>query len=491
MPESRQTSVLAGAAFTVSMRWSDRLIGLVSTLILARLLVPADLGIIAMGSLVIGLANVLFELGVGVALIQNRDAEQSHYDTAWTIRLLQSTLTAIVIAVAAPFAGDYFGDPRVVPVVQVMAVRLILGAFENIGVVTFQKNLQFGLDFRFMFLKRFAGFAVTMVLAWLMRSYWALVIGSLVGSVFGVVLSYLLHPMRPKLGLQRFREIFSVSQWMLVRSIGMYLDNNLHQMLVGRRAGTSVMGGYSVASQISAMPSSELLSPLNRVLFPAFVQVRSDLGELKRMFLLAQGVQTLIGIPAAVGLALVAREATVLFLGERWLLAVPFVQILAITHVVQAISTSGGYVMITLDGARNLALRAWFQVGVFVLGALLIEPHSAISIAALRLGSVWVGLLLTLRLLLKTLENLTVVDLGRTISRPLIGAGLMAATILAIFPHIELPLLVALTLKIAAGIVVYCTAVMAMWRLAGRPDGAETYLLEKAAWLLRKRAAHR
>ena len=90
----RPRSVARSALITVAMRWTDRSIAFVSTLILARLLVPEDFGVIAMASLVIGLADVFFELGVNVALIQNKTPSQEHYDTAWTLRLIQTTLAA-------------------------------------------------------------------------------------------------------------------------------------------------------------------------------------------------------------------------------------------------------------------------------------------------------------------------------------------------------------------------------------------------------------
>ena len=208
------------------MRWADRSIAFVSTLILARLLVPEDFGVIAMASLVIGLADVFFELGVNVALIQNKTPSPAHYDTAWTLRLIQTTLAAIIVVIASPWAATYFNDPRVTLVTQVLAVSLILSGLENIGVVTFQKEMQFGREFQFLFCKRIVGFIVTIVAAWFIRSYWAMVIGALAGRTFGVALSFAMHPMRPRLSLKKFGEIFSVSQWMLVRSIGGYLSSN-------------------------------------------------------------------------------------------------------------------------------------------------------------------------------------------------------------------------------------------------------------------------
>ncbi|MBN2489376.1 MAG: lipopolysaccharide biosynthesis protein [Planctomycetes bacterium] len=470
------------------MRWIDRLIGVASTLILARLLVPEDFGIVAMASLVVGLLDVLLDLGVHVALIQKRQATQALFDTAWTLRLLQNITAATLIVVAAPLAGTYFGDSRVTPVLQVMSLGLVLIGLENIGVVAFQKDMQFLRDFRFVFLKRIAGFLTTIAAAWLLRSYWALVIGALTGRLLGVVLSYSMHPMRPRISLVKFREIFAISQWLLLRSIGAYLDNNMHKILVGRRAGAGTMGAYSIADEISAMPSTELLAPLNRVLFPAFVRAKENLAELKRVFLLAQGVQVLVGIPASVGLALVAEEAVQVLLGEKWLPAVPFVQLLALVNVINAITSSGGYVMITLGRVPYVALLSWLQALVFVAGACVVWPGSeAHGIAQLRLVSVVVGLGVAIRLLLWSLPNLGLRELVASVARPVLGGGVMTVAVLfGTLPAGSTPV-VALVGKIVLGSTVYGIATMALWVLWGKPEGAERYLLERVRSTLGKR----
>ena len=119
-----QTTIFASAILSVSLRWVDRLIGFISTLILARLLAPDDFGIIAMASLVVGLADVLLGLGVNVALIQNRHPTQAHYDTAWTLRLAQMTVAAGLVCLSAPQAEIYFNDPRISSVLFVMAASM-------------------------------------------------------------------------------------------------------------------------------------------------------------------------------------------------------------------------------------------------------------------------------------------------------------------------------------------------------------------------------
>jgi len=475
-------SVAKGAAVVVAMRWTDRLIGIISTLILARLLTPADFGVIAMASIAIALADVLLDLGVNVALIQNSHATHAHYNTAWTLRLLQTSTATLILVLSAPLAAAYFQDARVEKVLQVLPFSLMIAGFENIGIVTYQKHMQFGAEFRFLFLRRMAGFITTILLAWLLQSYWAMVFGALAGRTVGVGLSYWLHPMRPRLSLEKFQEIFSISQWMLLRSIGNYLHQNLHKILVGRWTQATTMGAYSLADDISGMPSGELLAPLNRVLFPAFAAAKQDLLELKRLFLLAQSVQTLVAIPAAAGLALVAHEVVLLLLGEKWMLAVPFIQILALVNIVQSLTTSGGYVLIVLGKIGISVIGIWIRVVVFCILALtVISGNDALEIAWLRLFVVAIGVWLSFWLLVRTLPGLRFREIVRSSIRPLLGAAAMAAVLSSGMSDFDLPLGALVALKISLGAVTYAATVLGLWWMAGRPSGAESYLLQKCS----------
>jgi O-antigen/teichoic acid export membrane protein len=477
-------SVARGALLVLAARWTDRVIGFVSTIILARLLVPEDIGIVAMASLVITLVDVLLDLGVNVALIQNRDVAQAHYDTAWTLRLAQTALATAVVFLGAPLAAAYFKDVRVQPVLQAMAFTFLLTGLENIGVIVFQKEMTFGADFRFILLKRIAGFVATVVAAWLLRSYWALVIGALAGRGIGTVISYFIHPMRPRFSLAKAREMFGMSTWLMARGIGNFVDANFHRFVVGGREAAGVMGAYSLGDDVSKLPTTTLLTPLNRVLFPAFVSAKHDEGELKRMFLIAQGIQTLIVLPAAMGLVLVAREAVLVLLGERWMSAVPFLQVLAPVGMVSSITNAGGYVLLALGRVRALTYIIWVRICLFAVLAYAVFPGAgALQIAWLRLAFAALAIGAFVTWVRQALPTLRVAEAIASIARPLIAAGVMSAAVLAV-ERIDFgasPVLVVLLIKIAVGAIAYVGSVLLAWRLAGRPAGAESYLLEKVA----------
>ena len=476
----------------VGMRWTDRAIGLLSSIILARLLVPEDFGLVAMATITIGLTSVFLEFGVHIALIQNANATKEHYDAAFTLRILQTSFLAVALWFVAPYAADYFHDERVTAILRWLSLGTLIGGFENVGVISFQKEMRFGLEFQLAFIRRISAFLVTVIVAWILRDYWALVIGTLVSKTLGVWITYLAHPMRPRLGTKKIREIFSVSQWVLVQGIGNYLDKNLHRILVGRRASATTLGAYTLASEISAMPSTELLAPLNRVLFPSFVRVKDQPAEMKRLFLLAQGLQTTIVIPAALGLSLVAPEIVTLLLGERWLAAIPFLQWLVLGAALRAITASPEYIMLTLNAVRSMAVVSWFRVLFFVVLAFLLLPQAgALELAIMRVATSAAGLGLTLWFLLRTVPSVRMSDMLKTINRPVVAAAVMGGVLLWAqeFWLSEIPL-VRLILGVTVGAFTYVVTLLSLWYLTRRPVGAEQYILQQLLLVYRRRCAN-
>ena len=480
-------SILKGTFFTVSVRWVDRFVGLVSTFILARILTPEDFGIVAIATLSVGLTNVFLNMGVQVPLIKIQDATKAHYDTAWTIKVLQGLLVTCILLVASPFIAEYFNAERSLEPLYFLAFMPFLTGLQNIGLVDFHKNMQFDAEFRYLVTRRVLGFLITVVLAWTLRSYWALVFGSLATVLIGTVLSYVLHPMRPSLSLKEWRSILSVSQWMLLKNVGVYLQSNLQNFFVGRWFSSSVLGAYTLAAHISVMPSSELLAPFNRVLFPAFSRHQNNWPELKRLFLLAQALQTLIAIPASAGLALVAQEAVPVLLGNKWLAAIPFVQILSWIGFFEAITTSSGYVMLVLGFVRLNVMVSFIQVGAFASLALLVASGGdAIELAWLRLIVAVVGSLSTFVLVRIVFPVVSVVDFVRNAFRPILGVIAMAASIYYMNLYMAYSLPIVLISKIICGFVAYVSTVLFLWVLCKKPYGAESYLISKFISMIRK-----
>jgi O-antigen/teichoic acid export membrane protein len=167
---------------------------------------------------------------------------------------------------------------------------------------------------------------VTVPLAIWLRNYWALVIGMVVGKVFAVVISYWMHSYRPRLSLAGASDLMSFSGWLLVNNTLYFFNERLTDFVVGRMAGASALGLYNVTYEISNMPTTEIMAPINRVMLPAYSKISRDQGDLKRTYLDTVAVMTLASVPAGFGIAAVAEPLVAVLLGPRWSAAVPLLR---------------------------------------------------------------------------------------------------------------------------------------------------------------------
>jgi len=168
--------------------------------------------------------------GTDLALLRNTEATREHYDTAWTLEIIQAVLLAAVLFASAPLVGGHFEDARVTEVVRMLSLRALIGGFQNVGVVQFRRDLHFGREFRFGVAKKLATFTVTVAAAFLLHSYWALVIGQIAGRVIEVGISYSMSDYRPRITLSRLGEIWGFSQWLVLarfsRLVRAYLERH-------------------------------------------------------------------------------------------------------------------------------------------------------------------------------------------------------------------------------------------------------------------------
>ena len=409
-----RAAVLKGAAWSVVLRWSMRLLGLVSTFVLARLLVPADFGLVAMAMLVVGFVHSWLSLGLDTALIQNRNATREHYDTAWTLRIIQSAVLAGSIAAAAPLAATYFAEPRVTGILWVLCPALLLGGFSNIGVVTYRRDLEFQKEFRLHIIGRLLGFIVTLGAAAWLRSYWALVIGTIANYGVGCALSYAMHPYRPRFSLTRVRELWSFSQWMLVASVGHFLETKADEVLVAGLGSPRQLGLYSVAAELGSMPGSELAAPINQALVPGFAKLQHDPGRLATAYLNVLGTVSAVTVPAGIGLAMVAHEVVLVLLGSPWLDAVPLLTVLALFGGIRASNSLAGSLLLGSGRVAMAAAAGWLNTALLLAIALpLVGSYGAQGIASAKLA----GAVLLAMVIFATITQVTEVAAKDIIGR--------------------------------------------------------------------------
>ena len=480
MTESKQQSLrlISGTIWMVGMRWLMRLAGFISTLILARVLVPEDFGVVAMAKVALGLLEALSTSGSELALIRTADRSRALYDTAWTIRFLQRAIMALLLVFAAPFVADYFDEPRTVAVIQVLAIATLLKGLINIGTVDFRKDLNFSAEFRLGVLEKFTSVAIAISLAFLLRNYWALVLAITAEALISVVLSYVLHPYRPKFSLARWNELWRFSMWLVMTRIAFFANRRTDQILVGGNLNTVAMGYYNFGVELGTLPGDEVAEPLRRSIYPNLSLLASERGAFADITLKVFGATALFLLPVGFGFASIAPSFVPVILGEKWIPVAPVLAVAAIYGSVSGLASILELPLFIIGKERLAAIFAWLQVTMLVPAVLVALSHKELFyVAGARGGVIVIGFLITVLVVSKELL-LSPKAIVSSIWRSLTASVLMYCVVISVASVLagESGLLV-LFCSLIAGIISYPVFVICLWFVSGRQKGPESHML--------------
>ena len=471
-----------GAGWMVAMRLFDRGLGVISTIILARLLVPADYGLIAMATGCVELLSLIAAFGFDSALIQKPDTSKSHFDTAWTLNVLFGLSIGVTLFIGAPFAARYFGELRLVGVMQTIAAAPVLNGFANIGIVLFRKELKFHLEAAFMAARRIFGFSVTLAAALWFRSYWALVAGTLAAALAGLILSYVLHSYRPRLTLSERADLFGFSAWLFANSIVRFASTRALEFVIAKQAGSSALGLFSMANEISSLPTSELSAPINRALFPGYARLQENDVQLRRLVLDVFAVLSLLAVPAGVGIAALAPLLVRVMLGANWLDAVPLIQTLAFSGAIAVLQNNSYLAYLAKGRPRTTTwIAAVFALTQLVLVVVLLPDYGVLGVACGILGSRIALIPIESGMLMRVLA-IRPRALWDVIWRPLCASLVMWFAVTDLVDNTAglgigggLPALLGIA---TAGALTFAAMVLLLWRLTGTFDSGELLLLK-------------
>jgi O-antigen/teichoic acid export membrane protein len=334
-----------------------------------------------------------------------------------------------------------------------------------------------------------AGILLAIASAFVLHSYWALIIGILSQRILRVVFSYRMHPFRPRLSLAEWRRLTGYSFWSWVISVIGLLRERSDAILIGRMLNTTSVGVYSVGAEIAALPTTELVEPLCRAAFSAFAAERHDKTSPAESYLRIIAAMAALTLPAGVGISLVAGPLVRLAFGAQWSDAVLPMQILAIAGTVSVFGHVGSTLFYAHGKLRHsfginlaaLALRVVLLV-LLIPGFGVAGAAAGVAIAVVLEQGAFVGV--TIRHF-----DLGVHDVIRAIWRSLAATIAMAAALVATGlgwqPAGAAPPIPALLEGIALGAATYAAALLLLWLAAGRPAGAETDLLGMMKRVLR------
>jgi lipopolysaccharide exporter len=472
-----------GFAWVFAWRMATRIMGLGSTLILVRLLAPAEFGLVAIALSFIGSIDQFSQIGVEEALIRMPSPERRTYDTAYTMIVLRCALIALITVCAAWPVAAFLKEPRLAPMMLAIAGVTAIAGFENVGVQDFRREMRFDQEFMLQAVPRLSGIVVALFVALIWRNYWALIIGSGVTRVSRVAMSYVMHPLRPRFSLSAWRELVGFSLWTWAICLARVLRDQPTTFIVGRGVGPTGLGMLSVGSEIALLPMSEIVYPMGRSMFSAFALARRSGEDVEAIFRRLIGVTALVTMPAGIGLALVAMPLVRLMLGPNWMVAAPLLQVVAVGSVLAVL----GHACHAQFDAFGL-LRQDFSVILF--GAV---TRTALVVGLVpRFGLMGGACGVALSLVLESIAYLVMKwgalpfsarALAGVVIRPALATAGMAFAVSwlnvgadTLTPDLS-SLMMHLALAVFVGAGSYSVLILALWWLTGRPPGAEADIL--------------
>lgn len=470
-------------AWVLSISHTIKILAFLSTFVLARLLSPSDFGIVAMATAVVALVEMLGDFGFHVYLVQKKDLGKQDLDTAWTFQVLLGLAQSLILVGSGPYVGQFYGEPRLSEVFYVLGAAVFVGGFRNIGIVSFQKELKFHLEFFLRIPSKAIGVVLGVILAYTMRNYWALVIGISSQRITEVVASYLLCRYRPRFSVQGAGDLFRFSKWLYINTTLSFLLQRSPDLVLGKLAGQYAVGLFSVSHSIATLPTSEFVDPIARATFPSYVKLRHDLAVLRNGYLNVLSLIAFFSIPMGVGIAVLAESLVPALLGQKWASAVPLLQVLAFGGILKTLQSNAGSVFLAQG-------RPWTVTGLWAMKTCVLVPILIVfSMHSKALGASWAFLLaeafvgpLFLHYVFRSL-NISWRTGLQILARPCIAALFMYAAIVIInasrlFGPASARGLFSLFMLISIGAIVYLSTALSLWALMGKNTSApESWLV--------------
>lgn len=359
MSQSLRDKTVKGLAWSSVERFSTMFIQLAVNVILARILMPEDFGMVAMLAVFIQFSQVFIDSGFSNALIQKKNRTNIDYCTVFYFTVSVSVLLYLMLYFTAPAISSFYGMPELTRIARILGLGLIIGSLAAVHKTRLSIDLKFKVQAVISLLSAIISGAVGITLAYIGFGVWSLVIQNLVSLGSQTLLVYLLGTRwLPSLmfSVRSFKTLFGYSSKLLLSSLLHLLYRNLYPIVIGKRYNATELGYYNRADLLSTMSITSITLVLSKVAFPIFSSIQDDNEKLRVAYSRYISYASLVVFPAMIGIAALAKPLIIVAMTEKWMMAVPMMQILVISCLFDHI-TSINLNVLYVKGRSDLALK--------------------------------------------------------------------------------------------------------------------------------------
>lgn len=377
-----QHSLVRGIAWTGLVKWSSQALSWVSTIVVARLLLPSDYGLVALATAFLGLVALVNEFGLGSAIVMLQQLSVRQVAQLNSLAVLLGLAGFGFACLVAVPLGQFYGAPDLPLVIVVLAAGFVVGAFRSVPNAILEKGLRFKTLAFLEGGQSLLAAISTILLAWNGAGYWALVLGNLFGNM--VITSVVAALWGQSFALPVVHELGNVLRFswhMLASRVSWYLASTSDVFVAGRLLGQAPLGAYTFGATLANVPLEKVTGLVNRVAPAFYSAVQGDHATLRRYLLgLTEGL-ALITVPVALGMALVAHEFVLLVLGEKWSAVAAPLQVLAVYGAFRSVTSLMSPLFFITGGSRIAMINGFVGMILFPIGFLVGSQWGIVGIA--------------------------------------------------------------------------------------------------------------
>lgn len=474
----------SGAVWLVASRLGTRAIDFASLLLLARILTPADFGMVAIAMTLVQIVEAVFELPVGQILVRADTIERGLLETAFTLSLLRGgALAGVLAGLALPFSYIY-GEHRLFPLICFLSAAPALRGLISPAMAHFARAIDFRRDLIIEMSGKVCAFALALALALLTHSYWAIALGTVAAPAAMVAVSYRLAPFRPRLSLAGWRTFAGFLGWTTAAQAISALNWQADRLILGRFVSRAELGGFSLASDVSTLPEQAMVKPIMRPLLSAFSLIRDQPVRLAEAYLRTAATVLAVGAPVMLGLSLLAEPAVRLLLGGKWTGAWPYLQWLALTLIPPLFTAPLAPLAMALGRTRLFLQQNAVEFAIKIPAIIVCAWQYGIYGVIGARGASAVAMALVTGSFVRRLTGIPVWRQLAASTRTIVAGAALAAVLIALRPLLDglagVRLALALGAVAGGGIGVYAAIMLLLWNFLGKPAGLELAVYTRA-----------
>ncbi len=331
--------VATGAIWVFMDQFGVQLVSFVVNLVLARLLMPADFGTIALFNVVINISSVLINGGMSSSLVRTQSVDERDLSTVFWFNMATTALLYVLVFLAAPLIGQFYQLPILGPIIRVYSIVLIIDSFVHVQAVLFDKKLDFKTTFKVRLPSVIVGGIAGIGFALAGMGVWSLVYSALLQNLLYTLQYWFYSDWRPTLTFDRekFNYHFAFGFRLTLSALLNVIFNNVYSIVIGKRFSETTLGYYNRAESLKNLPINNISTALNKVTYPLFAKFSTDNQQLRHAYRRVLKLVIFIIAPTITLMVIAAEPIIRLLLGAKWLPAVPYFQLMALGALFQPI----------------------------------------------------------------------------------------------------------------------------------------------------------